>query len=63
MYSSSLWEKIFMYADDTLLIPKADNINEVTRKAQKALQSIANFAFETEQNPEKNVGHIVSKDY
>ena len=42
-----------MYAHDTLLISKADNINEVIRKAQKALQSLAKFAFETEQNPEK----------
>ena len=34
---------IFMYADDTLLISKADNINEVTSKAQKALQSMSNW--------------------
>ena len=34
---------IFMYADNTLLISKADNINEVMSKAQKALQSMSNW--------------------
>ena len=34
---------IFMYADHTLLISEADNINEIRSKAQKALQSMASW--------------------
>ena len=34
---------VVMYADDTLLISRADNINEVSKKAQKALQSISKW--------------------
>ena len=34
---------VVMYADDTLLISKAENMVEVHEKAQKALQSISNW--------------------
>ena len=35
---------VVMYADDTLLISKAENLVEVHEKAQKALQSISNWS-------------------